>query len=79
MCYGVSLSREPGSSHDTVGAVALDIDGRVAFATSTGGIAARRLGRVGDSPLIGQYKCIHTLFIIELMLGIELARPASLV
>ena len=45
--------REPGSTHDTVGAVALDASGHVAFATSTGGIAAKRPGRVGDSPLIG--------------------------
>lgn len=37
----------------TVGAVALDSEGRVAAATSTGGITAKRWGRVGDSPLIG--------------------------
>lgn len=38
---------------DTVGAVALDIAGDVAAATSTGGIANKRPGRVGDSPLVG--------------------------
>lgn len=39
--------------HDTVGAVALDINGRIAAATSTGGITGKRVGRVGDCPLIG--------------------------
>ncbi|XP_064600518.1 isoaspartyl peptidase/L-asparaginase-like isoform X2 [Liolophura sinensis] len=38
---------------DTVGATALDSSGNVAFGTSTGGITAKRPGRVGDSPLIG--------------------------
>jgi len=37
----------------TVGAVARDSQGRVAAATSTGGVSGQRLGRVGDSPLIG--------------------------
>ncbi|MBX9949526.1 MAG: isoaspartyl peptidase/L-asparaginase [Candidatus Obscuribacterales bacterium] len=37
----------------TVGAVALDEAGNLAAATSTGGITAKRYGRVGDSPLIG--------------------------
>ena len=37
----------------TVGAVARDAEGRLAAATSTGGVAGQRLGRVGDSPLIG--------------------------
>ena len=39
--------------HDTVGAVAIDNYGNVAAATSTGGITAKMVGRVGDSPLIG--------------------------
>ncbi|XP_022091357.1 isoaspartyl peptidase/L-asparaginase-like isoform X2 [Acanthaster planci] len=39
--------------HDTVGAVAVDSEGNVACATSTGGITAKMAGRVGDSPLIG--------------------------
>ena len=42
-----------GSGHDTVGAVAVDCDGNVAAATSTGGITFKKKGRVGDSPLIG--------------------------
>ncbi|MBV8908809.1 MAG: isoaspartyl peptidase/L-asparaginase [Sphingomonas sp.] len=39
--------------YGTVGAVAVDSQGNVAAATSTGGINAKRWGRVGDSPLIG--------------------------
>ena len=37
----------------TVGAVALDAAGDLAAATSTGGMTAKRWGRVGDSPVIG--------------------------
>lgn len=37
----------------TVGAVALDRDGRLAAATSTGGVLGKLPGRVGDTPLIG--------------------------
>lgn len=39
--------------YGTVGAVAVDLDCHVAVATSTGGLTAKRWGRVGDSPLIG--------------------------
>ena len=38
---------------ETVGAVALDEDGNVAAATSTGGFPLKLPGRIGDSPLIG--------------------------
>jgi beta-aspartyl-peptidase (threonine type) len=38
---------------DTVGTVAIDRDGNVAAATSTGGFALKLPGRIGDSPLIG--------------------------
>lgn len=41
------------SALGTVGAVALDQDGNLAAATSTGGMTAKRYGRVGDSPIIG--------------------------
>lgn len=37
----------------TVGAVAVDHDGNVAAATSTGGMTNKKFGRVGDSPIIG--------------------------
>ena len=37
----------------TVGAVALDIQGNIAAATSTGGMTNKKFGRVGDSPIIG--------------------------
>jgi beta-aspartyl-peptidase (threonine type) len=39
--------------HGTVGAVARDIGGRVAAATSTGGMVGQADGRVGDSPIVG--------------------------
>jgi beta-aspartyl-peptidase (threonine type) len=39
--------------YGTGGAVAVDLGGHVAVATSTGGLTAKRWGRVGDSPLIG--------------------------
>lgn len=39
--------------HGTVGAVALDAAGHLAAATSTGGYTGKRVGRVGDSPIIG--------------------------
>jgi beta-aspartyl-peptidase (threonine type) len=39
--------------HGTVGAVALDMSGALAAATSTGGIRDKYPGRVGDSPLVG--------------------------
>jgi beta-aspartyl-peptidase (threonine type) len=37
----------------TVGAVALDGEGRLAAATSTGGMTGKRYNRIGDSPIIG--------------------------
>lgn len=37
----------------TVGAVARDVNGNLAAATSTGGMAVKRYGRIGDSPVIG--------------------------
>lgn len=41
------------ASHGTVGAVALDAQGNLAAATSTGGTFNKMPGRVGDTPLIG--------------------------
>ena len=43
----------PAISHDTVGAVALDREGNIAAATSTGGTLNKAPGRLGDSSLIG--------------------------
>jgi len=43
----------PTVSHDTVGAVALDGEGNLAAATSTGGTLNKAPGRLGDSSLIG--------------------------
>ena len=39
--------------YGTVGAVAVDVAGHVAAATSTGGITGKRWARIGDSPMIG--------------------------
>jgi L-asparaginase / beta-aspartyl-peptidase len=39
--------------HGTVGAVALDANGQLAAATSTGGVRGQLHGRVGDTPVIG--------------------------
>jgi len=44
---------DEGQKLGTVGAVALDAQGNLAAATSTGGMTNKRPGRVGDSPLIG--------------------------
>jgi beta-aspartyl-peptidase (threonine type) len=44
---------DPLLSHDTVGAVALDVQGNLAAGTSTGGTLNKAPGRVGDSSLIG--------------------------
>ena len=53
----VALARlkegDAAGARGTVGAVARDAEGRLAAATSTGGVSGQRLGRVGDSPLIG--------------------------
>jgi beta-aspartyl-peptidase (threonine type) len=46
-------AQAPGTYFGTVGAVALDRQGRIAAATSTGGMTNKRWGRVGDAPLIG--------------------------
>lgn len=48
-----ALRKNLKSHHGTVGAVALDRDGNLAAATSTGGYTGKLPGRIGDSPLIG--------------------------
>jgi L-asparaginase / beta-aspartyl-peptidase len=49
----VPATHDPTISHDTVGAVALDREGNIAAATSTGGTLNKAPGRLGDSSLIG--------------------------
>lgn len=44
---------DEGKKFGTVGAVALDIHGNLAAATSTGGMTNKRFGRIGDTPIIG--------------------------
>lgn len=48
-----ALTTSPAAIGDTVGAVAFDLHGNLAAATSTGGTPNKRAGRVGDSPLVG--------------------------
>ncbi len=52
--FALSESKYPDDKKfGTVGAVALDQQGNLAAATSTGGVTNKKFGRVGDSPLIG--------------------------
>jgi beta-aspartyl-peptidase (threonine type) len=46
-------NKAAGKAFGTVGAVALDVHGNLAAATSTGGLTNKRYGRIGDSSLIG--------------------------
>ncbi len=48
-----SLEDSEDRKYGTIGAIARDPDGNLAAATSTGGIVNKRVGRVGDSPIIG--------------------------
>jgi beta-aspartyl-peptidase (threonine type) len=50
---GIEDQTFTGDQHDTVGAVALDLAGNLAAATSTGGTLNKTPGRVGDSSVIG--------------------------
>ncbi len=45
--------------HGTVGAVAVDVHGAIAAATSTGGVPGKLFGRIGDSALIGAGTFAH--------------------
>ena len=51
--HQAAVYREEDYRYGTVGAVALDSDGNLAAGTSTGGMTAKRFGRIGDSPVIG--------------------------
>ncbi|CAJ0892456.1 Isoaspartyl peptidase [Ralstonia sp. LMG 32965] len=44
---------DPDNKFGTVGAVACDAQGRLAAATSTGGVTNKKVGRVGDTPIVG--------------------------
>lgn len=48
-----NASIDPTHRYGTVGAVALDKQGHLAAATSTGGLTGKQWGRIGDSPIIG--------------------------
>lgn len=50
---GVTEDEVEEQAHGTVGAVALDSNGELAAATSTGGTFGKLHGRVGDTPIIG--------------------------
>jgi L-asparaginase/beta-aspartyl-peptidase (threonine type) len=50
---GVNEDEVRDQTHGTVGAVALDTNGELAAATSTGGTFGKLEGRVGDTPIIG--------------------------
>lgn len=51
--YQAYLALDDRFKYGTVGAVALDKNGNLAAGTSTGGMTAKRWGRVGDAPIIG--------------------------
>jgi len=51
--FKLDHSVKKDSKFGTVGAVACDKDGNIAAATSTGGMTNKKIGRVGDSPMIG--------------------------
>ena len=51
--YEAYLKAKAGKPMGTVGAVAIDKSGKIAAATSTGGMMMKKFGRVGDSPIIG--------------------------
>jgi len=51
--FQLDHSEKRDSKFGTVGAVACDIEGNVAAATSTGGMTNKNWGRIGDTPIIG--------------------------
>lgn len=50
---GETTGEERWTNHDTIGALVIDSNGVMAGACSTSGLAYKRPGRVGDSPIIG--------------------------
>jgi len=51
--FQVTVDQLFHKGNETVGAVVMDTLGNIASGTSTGGITAKKAGRVGDSPIIG--------------------------
>jgi L-asparaginase / beta-aspartyl-peptidase len=51
--------RDDSDRHGTVGAVAIDSDGNLAAATSTGGMTGKPPGRIGDTPVFGAGTWAH--------------------
>ncbi len=51
--YRLEAPWQPEWNMGTVGAVAIDRSGLLTAATSTGGMTAKRYGRIGDAPIIG--------------------------
>ncbi|MBZ9613750.1 isoaspartyl peptidase/L-asparaginase family protein [Rheinheimera maricola] len=51
--HQAAVPYDPAWKMGTVGAVAIDKKGNLAAATSTGGMTAKRYGRIGDAPVIG--------------------------
>ena len=51
--HQAAMPYDPAWKMGTVGAVAIDRSGNLAAATSTGGMTAKRYGRIGDAPVIG--------------------------
>jgi L-asparaginase/beta-aspartyl-peptidase (threonine type) len=51
--YVAAESGMASAQTGTIGAVALDVHGKLAAATSTGGLQGKLPGRVGDTPIIG--------------------------
>jgi L-asparaginase / beta-aspartyl-peptidase len=56
---GAEAAASAATGHGTVGAVAVDVHGAIAAATSTGGVPGKLFGRVGDSALIGAGTFAH--------------------
>jgi len=50
---GIDKFKDAHEYHGAVGAVALDIHGNLAAASSTGGLNFRSVGRIGDTAIVG--------------------------